>query len=108
MSAAFVTLSELEALTGVSYDAAGVDRVNALIPHVSNLIRAEGKKYGVDVDAKIASDPAYESVVKLITCDVIGRAMRQSTTGDPLSQRLFMVGNVCDPWRRCRYVADEQ
>ena len=86
MSAAFVTLSELEALTGVSYDAAGVDRVNALIPHVSNLIRAEGKKYGVDVDAKIASDPAYESVVKLITCDVIGRAMRQSTTGDPLSQ----------------------
>lgn len=86
MSAAFVKISELEALTGVSYDAAGVDRVNALIPHVSNLIRAEGKKYGVDVDAKIASDPAYESVVKLITCDVIGRAMRQSTTGDPLSQ----------------------
>ena len=86
MSAAFVTISELEALTGVSYDVAGVDRANALIPHVSNLIRAEGKKYGVDVDAKIGSDSAYESVVKLITCDVIGRAMRQSTTGDPLSQ----------------------
>lgn len=86
MSAAFVTISELEALTGASYDVAGTDRANALIPHVSNLIRAEGKKYGVDVDAKIASDPAYESVVKLITCDVIGRAMRQSTTGDPLSQ----------------------
>lgn len=86
MSAAFVTLSELEALTGASYDEAGAGRADALIPHVSNLIRAEGKKYGVDVDAKIASDPAYESVVKLITCDVIGRAMRQSTTGDPLSQ----------------------
>lgn len=83
---AFVTIAELEALTGVTYTGDSLTRVETMLPLVSDLIRAEGNKYGVDVDAKIASDPAYESVVKLITCDVIGRAMRQSTTGDPLSQ----------------------
>lgn len=86
MGTPFITIDEVETLSGVAYSGSALDRVVALLPHVSNLIRAEGKKYGVDVDAKIASDPAYESVVKLITCDVIGRAMRQSTTGDPLSQ----------------------
>lgn len=83
---AFVTIAELEALTGVTYTGDSLTRVETMLPLVSDLIRAEGNKYGVDVDAKITSDPAYESVVKLITCDVIGRAMRQSTTGDPLSQ----------------------
>ena len=86
MGAAFVTLAELEALTGVRYTDEDLTRVEAMLPLVSDLIRAEGRKYGVDVDAKIESDSAYESVVKMITCDVVSRAMRQSKTGDPLSQ----------------------
>ena len=57
-----------------------------MLPLVSDLIRVEGTKCGIDVDARVGNDLAYESVVKLITCDVIARAMRQSTTGDPLSQ----------------------
>jgi len=86
MGAAFVTLAELEALTGVRYTDDDLTRAETILPLVSDLIRVEGRKYGVDVDAKIESDSAYESVVKMITCDVVGRAMRQSKTGEPMSQ----------------------
>lgn len=83
---AFVTVAEVMLLTGRAYTEGEQARVEALLPYVSNLIRTEGNKVGVDVDARIAADAAYESVVKLITSDVVCRAMRQSTTGDPMSQ----------------------
>ena len=86
MGAAFVTLAELEALTGVRYTDDDLARAETMLPLVSDLIRVEGRKYGVDVDEKIEAATAYESVVKMITCDVVSRAMRQSKTGDPLSQ----------------------
>ena len=86
MSTAFVTIAELEALTGVRYIDDDLTRVEAMLPLVSDLIRVEGHKCGVDVDERIETDSAYESVVKMITCDVVSRAMRQSKTGDPLSQ----------------------
>jgi hypothetical protein len=85
MGAAFVTISELEALTGVTYTGDSLTRVETMLPLVSDLIRTEGNKYGVDVDTRVTADAAYESVVKLITCDVTTRAMRQSMTGDPIS-----------------------
>lgn len=86
MGAAYATLGELTMITGASYTIEQEDRAETLLPLVSNLIRVEGRKYGVDVDAKIETDESYLSVVKLITCDVVSRAMRQSTTGDPMSQ----------------------
>lgn len=86
MSTAFITVAELQTLSGVTYTGDHLGRVEAMLPLVSDLIRNEGKKYNIDVDAKFESDPSYQSVVKLVTCDVTTRAMRQSTTGDPLSQ----------------------
>lgn len=86
MSTAFITVAELQTLSGVTYTGDHLGRVEAMLPLVSDLIRNEGKKYNIDVDAKFESDPPYQSVVKLVTCDVTTRAMRQSTTGDPLSQ----------------------
>ncbi|MBO7726951.1 MAG: hypothetical protein J6S50_00350 [Oscillospiraceae bacterium] len=83
---AFVTTAELEAYTGVSYTGADIVRVETLLPLVSDLIRSEGKRVGVNVDAKMESDEAYASVVKMVTCDVMVRVMRQSMTGDPLTQ----------------------
>ncbi len=83
---AFVTLTEYKTIEGVSYTEEQDARATQLLDMVSNLIRNEGKKVGVDVDVKAMMDEAYESVVKLVTCDVVARAMRQSTTGDPLSQ----------------------
>jgi len=86
MGTAFVTLAELEALTGVRYTDDDLVRAETMLPLVSDLIRVEGRKYGADVDDKIEADSAYESVVKMITCDVVARAMRQSKTGDLMSQ----------------------
>lgn len=86
MGAAFVTVAELEAISGVSYTDSDSIRVEAMLPLVSDLIRAEGTKVGVNVDNKMSEDHAYESVVKLITCDVVARAMRQPKQGAMLSQ----------------------
>ena len=83
---AFATIEELITLSGASYTTEQVARAEALLPLVSDLIRAEGEKCGVDVDGRIVESLTYASTVKLVTCDVVSRAMRQSTTGDSLSQ----------------------
>lgn len=86
MSSSFATLEQVTTLSGVTYTTAEQTRINSLLPMVSDLIRNEGKKAGVDVDAEYAADTSYASVVTLITVDVVVRVMRQSTTGEPLSQ----------------------
>lgn len=83
---AFATIEELITLSGASYTTEQVARAEALLPLVSDLIRAEGGKCGVDVDGRIVESSTYASTVKLVTCDVVSRAMRQSTTGDSFSQ----------------------
>lgn len=82
----FATLEQVLALSGATYTAAEQQRIETLLPFVSDLIRNEGQKVGIDVDRKIAADTSYKSVVTLVTVDVIVRTMRQSTTGDPMSQ----------------------
>ena len=83
---AFVTLEEFKAIEGVAYSVEQDLRAENLLALMSDLIRNEGKDVGVDIDARIAKDSAYEAVVKLVTCDATARAMRQSTTDTPLSQ----------------------
>lgn len=82
----FATLADVIELTGVNYTSAEQDRINALLPNVSDLIREEGRRVGRDVDADVAVSSSYASVVKLVTVDVVARVMRQSTDGEPLSQ----------------------
>ena len=73
-------------ISGATYTSAEQQRIETLLPLVSDLIRTEGNAVGIDVDAAVSIDASYASVVKLVTCDVVVRAMRQSTTGDPMSQ----------------------
>ena len=82
----FATLDEVIALSGATYTAEQQERIEVLLPLVSDLIRNEGKAVGKDIDDAIDTDAAYASVVKMVTCDVVARIMRQSTTGDPMSQ----------------------
>ena len=58
----------------------------ALLPLVSDEIRVLGKNVGKDIDAMIAEDSAYESVVKVVTVDVVARILRQNTEGDAMTQ----------------------
>lgn len=86
MSAAFATLDELIAISGAVYTDEEQRRAEVLLPLVSDLIRSEGTAAGIDVDAQIEADDAYASVVTLVCADVVARAMRQSTSGEPMSQ----------------------
>ena len=82
----FATLEDVLTLSGASYTAAEQERIEALLPIISDLIRVEGAKYGKDVDSLIEDSEAYASVVQLVTVDVVVRAMRESLDGEPLSQ----------------------
>ena len=86
MSTPFATLEDVIAISGATYTAEQKDRVNALLPLISDLIRSEGEAVGKDIDLAYETDTAYSSVVKMVTVDVVTRIMRQSTTGEPMSQ----------------------
>lgn len=57
-----------------------------MLPLISDMLRQAGKQAGVDLDEQNILDPTYASVLKATTVDIAGRALRQSTTGDPISQ----------------------
>lgn len=82
----FATLEDVISIEGATYTTEEQNRIETLLPLVSDLIRNEGTSVGIDVDAAIVESTSYGSVVKLITCDVVARIMRQSTTGEPMSQ----------------------
>ena len=86
MSEPFATLTDVMTISGATYTAEQQSRVNALLPLISDLIRSEGEAVGKNIDGAIADDDAYASVVKMVTCDVVARIMRQSTSGEPVSQ----------------------
>ena len=86
MSEPFATLTDVMTISGATYTAEQQSRVNALLPLISDLIRSEGEAVDKNIDEAIADDDAYASVVKRVTCDVVARIMRQSTSGEPVSQ----------------------
>ena len=82
----FVTLADVTALSGKTYTTAEQERITALIPLVSDALRYEAIKVGKSLDDMAANDSAYRSVVKLVTVDVVIRAMRQTLDGTPMTQ----------------------
>ena len=83
---AFATLEDVTAITGKTYSSADEDRIDTLLPLVSDALRQEAVKVGKDLDAMYAASESYASVVKLVTVDIVSRAMRQSMDGDPMTQ----------------------
>ena len=86
MSTSFATLQEVISVSGVTYTLAEQDRVSTLLPLVSDTLRNEAFKVGKNLDEMAADSPVYTNTLKLVTCDIVIRAMRQSSTGDPMSQ----------------------
>lgn len=85
MSNAFATVEDIQTLWR-PLTSEEQSRAEALLPLVSDEIRVAGKSVGKDVDQMIAEDSAYESVVKVVTVDVVTRILRQSTEGDAMTQ----------------------
>lgn len=83
---AFATLEDVMTLTGKNYTSSDQSRINALLPLISDTLRNEAVKVGKDLDEMVEASASYANVVKLVTVDVVIRAMRQSTEGEPLTQ----------------------
>lgn len=83
---AFATLDDVIALSGVAYTTEDQERIEELLPLVSDALRYEAVKVGKDLDEMMAANEAYASVVKLVTVDVVVRALRQSMDTEPMSQ----------------------
>ena len=86
MSQSYATLADVIAISGATYTAEQQERITTLLPLISDLIRSEGEAVGKNIDEAIVTDTAYASVVKMVTVDVVARILRQSTTGEPMSQ----------------------
>lgn len=82
----FATLTDVVTLSGKEYSAEESERVEALLPLVSDALRMEAHAVGKNLDEMIDANPAYASVVKIVTADVVARVMRQSMDGEPMSQ----------------------
>lgn len=67
-------------------------RAGNLLPLVSDTLRNEAKKVGKNLDALVTEDETYSNVVKLVTVDVVARVLRQTTTGDALTQESQSAG----------------
>ena len=81
----FATLSDVLAISGKTYTTEEQERISTLLTLVSDALRVEASKVGKDMDT-LVEDTAYASVAKLVTADIVIRAMRQSTEGEPMSQ----------------------
>ena len=85
MSTPFATVTDIQTLWR-PLTASEQTRAEALLPLISDEIRVIAKSVNKDVDEMIAADSAYESVVKVVTVDVTARVLRQSTTGEAMTQ----------------------
>lgn len=82
----FATLTDVTAISGQTYTTEQQGRINALLPLVSDALRCEANKVGEDLDAMVAESAAYGSVVKLVTTDIVVRAMSLDNGSQPMSQ----------------------
>ena len=62
------------------------DRCEALLPLISDELRYYAQMVGKDLDAMIAANSHLASVAKEVTVTVVGRILRASTTGEPMTQ----------------------
>lgn len=86
MPTSFASLGDVIAVSGVAYSISEQGRINTLLPLVSDSLRNEAFKVGKNLDEMAEGSPVYANTLKLVTCDIVIRAMRQTTTGDPMSQ----------------------
>lgn len=62
------------------------ERVEALLPVVSDSLREEARKIGKNLDAMIVEQPALATVAKSVTVDVVARAIMTPSNETPMTQ----------------------
>lgn len=62
------------------------ERANSLLPVISDSLRYEADKVGIDLDEKIAGNEVLANVAKSVTVDVLARTLMTSTDSEPMTQ----------------------
>ncbi len=91
MSVAFATVEDISTLWR-PLTADEQTRAAALLPLISDALRNEAVKVGKNLDEMVQDDETYANVVKLVTVDVTVRVLRQSTSGDAMTQETQAAG----------------
>lgn len=68
------------------------ERAAALLPLVSDALRQQAANRGRDLDAMLKSGVTLPSVAKAVTVGIVSRILRESTTGEPVSQQSMTAG----------------
>ncbi len=85
MAEPFATLNDVETLFR-ALSAEEQERVTALLPIISDELRYRAMTVHRDLDEMIMATPFLANVAKEVTVSIIGRILRQSTTGEAMSQ----------------------
>ena len=59
-----------------------IGRAEALLPAISDRLRFEARKVGMDLDARIVTDGVLRTVAKSVTVDIVARALMTPTAGN--------------------------
>lgn len=62
------------------------EKAAALLPVVSDILREEALRCGVDLDVQRTQRQSFASVLKSVTVDVTARALQTPTEGAPMQQ----------------------
>ena len=81
----FATIEDLESLWR-TLKPDETTRAESLLEVVSDSLREEANKVGVDLDAMVVLRPTYSTVVKSVTVDVVARTLMTSTNQEPMTQ----------------------
>lgn len=68
------------------------ERAAALLPLVSDALRQQAANRGRDLDAMLKSGVTLPTVAKAVTVGIVSRILRESTTGEPVSQQSMTAG----------------
>lgn len=85
MSEPFATVEDIQTLWR-PLTTAEQTKAEALLPLVSDALRQCAVDVGKDLDQMVADSDVYANVVKIVTVDVTTRVLRQSTTGEAMTQ----------------------
>ena len=85
MSEPFATIEDIQTLFR-TLSADETTRATALLPIVSDELRYRAVLVGRDLDAMIEANPLLASVAKEVTVSAVSRILRQSTSGEAMSQ----------------------
>ena len=63
-----------------------IERAEALLETVSDMLREETVRYGRDLDKMVAERASYATVVKSVVVDIVARTLMTSTEQEPMTQ----------------------